>query len=105
MDEMLKALYNSFYTPPEMIELSKAVETNRAMLREHLAKEDRKVILRIVDDMSMIALERSYDSFICGFKLAWQMENELNHYNDRRSTPAEQAGLNACFLLREADEK
>jgi len=42
--------------------------------------------------MSMIALERSYDSFICGFKLAWNMANELNYYNDRRSTSASQAG-------------
>lgn len=104
MDKILEALYDSFYTPPEMAELIEAVEENRTLLRERLAKQDRKVVLRIVDDMSMMALERSYDSFICGFKLAWRLANELNNYKENeRSMPAGDAGLGARFVSKEGE--
>ena len=104
MDETMKALYDSFYTPPEMAGLKQAVETNRALLRERLEAEDRKVVLRIVDDMGLMALERSYDSFICGFKLAWRLANELNNYKENeRSTPTENVGLDACSLSVEGE--
>ncbi len=105
MDETLKALYDSFYTPPEMTEQKQAVEANRALLREKLPAEERKLVLRIVDDLNAMGFALSLDSFICGFKLAWQMANELNYYDDRRSTPAEQAGLSACSTFREEKEK
>lgn len=101
MSEALKELYDSFYTPPEMAELKQAVESNRELLRDKLPVSERKLVLRIVDDLNAMGLELSLDSFICGFKLAWQMANELNHYDDRRSTPAEQAGLSACYTFRE----
>lgn len=103
MDETLKALYDSFYTPPEMAKFRRAVEANRTLLREKLPVEQRKLVLRIVGDLNAMGLQLSLDSFICGFKLAWQMENELNYYNDRRSTPAVQAGLSACSVSREED--
>ncbi len=93
MDKILGALYDSFYSPPEMMELKQAVEANRDLLRERLAVEDRKVVLRIVDDLGMMALERSYDSFICGFKLAWQLANELNNYEEGHSTSTEAVEL------------
>lgn len=84
--------------------MTEAVEANRTLLRERLAKEDRKVVLRIVDDMSMMALARSYDSFICGFKLAWWLANELNNYKENeRSTLAVDAGLDARFVSEEEE--
>ena len=104
MDETLKALYDSFYTPPEMAGLKQAVEANRALLRDKLPVAERKLVLRSVDDLNMMATNLSMDSFICGFKLAWQMVNELNNNDNRRSTPAKQAGLNACSVSRERDE-
>jgi len=103
MDETLKALYDSFYTQPKMTKMKQAVESNRTLLREQLSVEERKLVLRIVDNLNMMGSELSIDSFICGFKLAWQMTNELNNFNDRRSTPAEQAGLSACSVLQEED--
>jgi hypothetical protein len=81
-----------------------SVEANRALLRDKLPEAERKLVLRIVDDLNMMATDLSLDSFICGFKLAWQMANELNSYDDRRSTPAKQAGLSACSVSRERDE-
>ena len=104
MDNILRALYDNFYTPPEMAELTGVVEANRMLLRERLAKEDRKIVLRIVDDMSMMALERSYDSFICGFKPAWRLANELNNYKENeRSTPTGTVGLDARFVSEEGE--
>lgn len=88
MDETMKALYDSFYTPLEMSELKQAVEANRDLLRDKLPVTERKLVLRIVDDLNMIVTDLSMDSFICGFKLAWKMASELNNYDDRRSTPA-----------------
>ena len=71
----------------------KQSEANRALLRDKLPAEQRKLVLRIVDDLTMRTSEESQDSFLCGFKLAWQLANELNHYDYRRSTPAMQAKL------------
>lgn len=103
MDKTLNALYDSFYTPLEMAELKQAVEANRELLRDKLSVAERKLVLRIVDDLNMMATDLSMDSFICGFKLAWQMANELNNYDNRRSTSAKQAGLSAYYVLREED--
>jgi len=105
MKNILQALYDSFYKPPEMAEFKEAVEANRSLLRERLAKEDRKIVLRIVDDMSLMALERSYDSFICGLKLGLQLTNELNHYKEsERSTPTGDVGLGARSLSEEGEK-
>ena len=105
MDDILTALYDSFYIRPEMMALKQSVEANRALLRDKLPAEQRKLVLRIVDDLTMMTSEESQDSFLCGFKLAWQLANELNHYDDRRSTPEIQAGLSACSISREAKEE
>lgn len=86
MDEILKALYNGFYTPPELAELKQEVEDNHQLLIERLEKPDRKMVLRIIDAKDNIAGQLSLDSFICGFKLAWKLSNELNHYKEERST-------------------
>jgi hypothetical protein len=45
------------------------------------------------------ALTYADGSFVYGFKLAWQMANKLNNYDNRRSTPAKQAGLSAYSVL------
>ena len=77
MNELLEALYDHFYTPPELAEFAEAAEQNRLELLERLDKPERK-LLRIIDAKNRYAVELSLDSFICGFKLAWQMTNELN---------------------------
>lgn len=106
MEKILESLYDKFYIPPEMAELKDTVEANRSLLRERLAKEDRKIVLRIVDDMSLMALERSYDSFICGLKLGLHLTNELNHYKEgERSTPTGDVGLGAHSLSGEEEKQ
>lgn len=79
MDGLLEALYDRFYTPKEITELRRSVEANRALLRDRLPAEQRKIVLRIVDDLTMMANEGLLDSFLCGFKPAWQLTSKLNH--------------------------
>ena len=49
MDEMLKALYNSFYTPPKLAELKREAEDNHQLLIQRLEKPERRLVLRIID--------------------------------------------------------
>ena len=71
-NELLKGLYDCFYAPPE-----------------------RKLVLRIIDAQNLMIEQRSVDSFICGFRLAWEMANELNHYMEERPEPEDDLGPDA----------
>jgi len=104
MGDILTALYDSFYIRPEMAALKQSVESNRALLRDKLPAEQRKIALRIVDDLTMMISAESLDSFLSGFKLAWQLTNELNHHGNGRSTPADNAGLDARSAFQKEEE-
>ena len=85
MNETLRLLYDKFYTPLPMVESEQEVETCHRQLIERLDKSERKLVLQIIDAQNLMIEQRSVDSFICGFRLAWEMANELNHFetNDR----------------------
>ena len=90
MNETLRLLYDKFYTPLPMVESEQEVETCHRQLIERLDKPERKLVLRIIDE------QRSVDSFICGFRLAWEMANELNHFEtNRHPSPEEEAEMDA----------
>ena len=58
------------------------------------------LVLRIIDAQNLMIEQRSVDSFICGFRLAWEMANELNHYEaNRHPLSAEEAETDACSML------
>ena len=80
MNELLKALYDKFYEPLPETELKKEIEDCHQKLIEALDKPERRLVLQIIDDKDQIAENRSIDSFIAGFKLAWELENELSAY-------------------------
>ena len=84
MNGTLKLLYDSFYIPLPMVESEQEVENCHRQLIERLDKPERKLVLRIIDAQDQMIEERSIDSFICGFRLAWAMSNELNHYMEER---------------------
>ena len=79
MKTLLKDLYDCFYTPPEFSEQKQEVEECHQALIKALEKPERRLVLRIMDAQNLMAEERSIDSFLCGFKLAWDLSNELNH--------------------------
>ncbi len=48
-------------------------------------------------------LKALYDSFMAGFRLAWQLSSELNSYNESRPLPTTAAGMGA-FVMSEASD-
>ena len=96
MNNTLKLLYDRFYTPLPMEEAEQEIETCHQQLIERLEKPERRLVLRIMDAQGLIAEERSVDSFICGFRLAGEMANELNHFEmNRHPSPVEEAEMDA----------
>ncbi|BFK85826.1 hypothetical protein I4200191B4_01320 [Pseudoflavonifractor gallinarum] len=96
MNETLRLLYDKFYTPLPMVESEQEVETCHRQLIERLEKPERKLVLRIMDAQGLIAEERSVDSFLCGFQLAWELAYELNHFEtNRHPSPAEEVEMDA----------
>ena len=85
MKTLLKDLYDCFYAPPEFSEQKQEVEECHQALIKVLEKPERRLVLRIMDAQSLMAEERSMDSFISGFELAWQLSMELNQYEKERS--------------------
>lgn len=84
MNETMKALYDSFYTPLAIPGLEAEVKTAHRKLIERLDKQERRLVLQIIDAQNAIANDRSLDSFVCGFKLAWRLTHELDDYKSER---------------------
>ena len=55
------------------------------------------MVLWIIDAQNLMIEQRSVDSFICGFRLAWEMANELNHYMEERPEPEDDLGTDALL--------
>ena len=95
MNNILQSLYDRFYTPLPTTEDRQEIEQYHRMLIERLDKPERKLVLRIIDAQNLMIEQRSVDSFICGFHLAWEMANELNHYMEERPEPEDDPGPDA----------
>lgn len=91
MNDTLNQLYNRFYTSLSMAEYEQEIEDCHRQLIERLEKPERKLVLRIMDAQNLITEERSLNSFLYGFKLAWELAYELNHFEMvRHPFPAEE---------------
>ena len=84
-NELLKGLYDCFYTPPELSEQENEVEACHKALIAALEKPERKLVLRIIDAQNSIIEQTSLDSFIAGFELAWRLSIELQNEENERS--------------------
>ena len=100
MNDILNQLYTRFYAPLPMGESEQEIEDCHRQLIERLDKPERKLVLRIIDAQNLMIEQRSVDSFIYGFRLALEMANELNHYEENRHPlSAEEAEADACSML------
>ena len=97
MNETLKLLYDRFYTPLPMEKAEQEIGDCHRQLIERLEKPERKLVLRIIDAQTLIAEERSVDSFLCGFKLAWELANELNHYESGHPSRYDKTEMDVRF--------
>lgn len=76
-------IYHDFFTPLELSKLKSSIEENYKILIDHLSKEDRKIVLRIIDALEMICNYQTKASFIQGFKLGFELTTELQTYDSR----------------------
>lgn len=86
MNEMLKALYDSFYERQSATQLRAEIERCHQELIDKLDKPERRLVLQIIDCKDQIAEDLSIDSFIAGFRLAWKLSQELNMYDRKHPT-------------------
>lgn len=80
MNELLHAIYDHFYVPSKETKRHQEIESCHQALIETLSKDERRILLRIIDVKDQIAEIESVDSFIQGFLLASQLAAELSHY-------------------------
>ena len=66
-------------------------------LIDRLEKSERKLVLRIIDTQNLIAEDRSIGSFLCGFQLAWELSNELNHYESGHPSRCDKTEMDVRF--------
>ena len=86
MNELLKALYDSFYEKLPATQRKAEIERCHQELIEKLDKPERKLVLQIIDCKDQMADDLSIDSFIAGFRLAMRLNQELNMYDEGRPT-------------------
>lgn len=97
MNDTLKLLYDRFHIPLPMEEAEQEIDDCHQQLIERLEKPERKLVLRIIDTQNPIAEERSIDSFLCGFKLAWDLSNELYHYESGHPSRYDKTEMDVRF--------
>ena len=78
MYDYMKALQRQFETDSQLIQdLSDEVDRTHKELSSRLAKEDRKLLLRLVDLEDNLQSIATLHSFTCGYRLACGIHREL----------------------------
>ena len=78
MYDYMKALQRQFETKPQnMQNLKDEVDRTHKELSARLAKEDRKLLLRLVDMEDSLRGHATLHSFTCGYRLACGIHREL----------------------------
>ena len=78
MYDYMKALQRQFETNPRSIqELTDKVDRTHRELSSRLAREDRKLLLRLVDLEDNLQSVATLHSFTCGYRLACGIHREL----------------------------
>ena len=78
MYDYMKALQRQFETNPRSIqELADEVNRTHRELSSRLAKEDRKLLLRLVDLEDNLQSVATLHSSICGYRLACGIHSEI----------------------------
>lgn len=78
MYDYMKALQRQFEAKPRSIQnLSDEVDRTHKELSSRLVKDDRKLLLRLVDMEDSLRGLATLHSFICGYRLACGIHREL----------------------------
>ena len=78
MYDYMKALQRQFETKPRSIqELADEISQAHKELSSRLTKEDRRLLLRLVDTEDNMRGVATLHSFVCGYRLACGIHKEL----------------------------
>ena len=78
MYDYMKALQRQFETTPRSAQdLADEVDRTHKELSSRLTKEDRKLLLRLVDMKDNLRSVATLHSFTCGYRLACGIQKEL----------------------------
>ena len=81
MNELLENSFYSFFQGNETEncrEYARDSDLNRKLLRRRLSKNERKLLLRIIDANDSITEEKSFQCYLNGFKLGLKIGYETN---------------------------
>ena len=105
-NKLLKDLYDSFYIPPEFSVQKLEIKECHQTLIEMMDKQERRLMLQIIDAKDYIIENISIDSFISGFELAWKLSTELNNYENEHPISCRKARkLSARLLFKREEEE
>lgn len=105
-NKLLKDLYDSFYIPPEFSAQKLEIKECHQTLIGAMDKQERRLMLQIIDAKDYMIENISIDSFFSGFELAWKLSAELNNYENEHSISCRRAReLGARFLFKREEEK
>ena len=103
MYDYMKALQRQFETNPQSIqELADEVDRTHKELSSRLAKDDRKLLLRLVDLEDHLRGHATLHSFTCGYRLACGIHRELAE--EPMYTFAKEEEERACRKAQANDE-
>ena len=103
MYDYMKALQRQFETKPRSIqELSAEVDRTHKELSSRLAKEDRKLLLRLVDMEDNLRGHATLHSFTCGYRLACGIHREITE--EPTYSFAKEEEERACRKAQDQDE-
>ena len=81
MHDYMKALQRQFESKSESLqELTEDIHQTHKQLSAHLEKEDRKLLLKLVDMEGLLHCKATLHSFISGYRLACGVHRELAEY-------------------------
>ena len=101
MHDYMKALYHRFENPSERVEeLEEAVDKSHKQLAKQLGKQQRRLLLRLVDLEAALRDQSCLDSYMSGYRVAHGIHQELLAEQPPYNFEDEDERL-ACERLRE----
>ena len=91
MYECMKVMQELF-TDTENTERSDSIEQKRLKLVQHLNKQERRMLLEIVDGKDQLCEEQKLLHFLAGFWLATELHHEMDTYKKARHMGGEGNG-------------
>ena len=81
MNDYTRALHQRFYREPENTEEEQAVEQSELALKVTLDREQRRLLLALVNAQSLWQERASLESFAAGLRLGLGIAGELEPYS------------------------